>query len=136
MARHVLFIDDDTLAAQCVRHLLEREGIRVSLASNGKDGLDLARRHQPDLILLDVMMPGMDGFQVCREVRQDADLQHVSVVMLTAMQSAKLNEQAFSAGAEACLTKPFQPHRLLNAVHMALQNAAFKRSRLRTKPGG
>jgi CheY-like chemotaxis protein len=105
----------------------------VTVATTGKDGLDIARRHPPDLILLDVMMPGMDGFEVCKEVRQDAGLRKVSVVMLTAMESPKLNLRAFAAGAEVCVTKPFQPARLINAVHMVLQNSTRKEGRTGAK---
>jgi DNA-binding response OmpR family regulator len=135
VGRNVLFIDDDVLVGQWVRDLLEREGFHVTIALNGRDGLAAARRHPPDLILLDVVLPGMDGFDVCREIRQDSELSTVSVVMLTATKSPKLNANAFAAGAEACVTKPFQPHRLVNTVHMTLQNAALKKGRLRPKNG-
>lgn len=127
MATRVLFVDDDALMGRLVRDFLEQEGFQVTVAPSGKDGLDLARQSPPDLILLDIMMPGMDGFEVCRALRKDVQLHKVPVVMLTAMESAKLNEQAFAAGAEVCMTKPFRPDRLLNVVNLALQNAALKR---------
>jgi CheY-like chemotaxis protein len=127
MGSRVLFIDDDPLVRRVVRDFLEQEGFQVHLASSGKEGLDIARSQPPDMILLDIMMPGMDGFEVCRTIRRDHALHKIPVVMLTAMESQKLNERAFAAGAEVCMTKPFSPERLLNAVNIALQNAAMKR---------
>ena len=96
-------------------------------ATSGMTGLDLARSDPPDLFLLDIMMPGMDGFEVCEAIRRDQALCKVPVVMLTAMESQKLNERAFAVRAEVCMTKPFSPERLLNAVNIALQNALLKR---------
>jgi DNA-binding response OmpR family regulator len=124
---HVLFIDDDPLVAKVVQDLLEQEGFQVAVAISGMAGLDLARSDPPDLFLLDIMMPGMDGFEVCEAIRRDHALCKVPVVMLTAMESQKLNERAFAVGAEVCMTKPFSPERLLNAVNIALQNAFLKR---------
>jgi DNA-binding response OmpR family regulator len=123
----VLFIDDDPLVGKVVRDFLEQEGFQVAVATSGMAGLDLARSNPPDLFLLDIMMPGMDGFEVCDAIRRDQALCKLPVVMLTAMESQKLNERAFAVGAEVCMTKPFSPERLLNAVNIALQNASLKR---------
>lgn len=127
MGSCVLFIDDDPLVGKLVRDLLEQEGYRVAVATSGKEGLNVARTHPPDVFLLDIMMPGMDGFQVCEAIRRDDALRSIPVVMLTAMESQKLNERAFAVGAEACMTKPFSPERLLNAVNITIQNASLKR---------
>lgn len=133
MRKHVLFVDDDLHIGRLIQDLLERNGFQVTVAKTGKACLEMARVRPPDLIVLDVMMPGMDGFEVCRELRRDAGLHHVPVVMLTAMEDAKLNERAFAAGAEVCMTKPFQPDRLLQSVHLVLQTAARKRDRAERK---
>ncbi len=133
MRKHVLFVDDDVHIGRLIQDLLERQGFQVTVAKTGKACLEMARVHPPNLVVLDIMMPGMDGFEVCRELRRDAGLRLVPVVMLTAMEDAKLNERAFAAGAEVCMTKPFQPDRLLNSVHLALQNAARKRDRAKRK---
>ena len=129
MGKHILFVDDDALMGRLVSDALKQQGFQVSLAASGKEGLEGARRHPPDLIVLDIMMPGMDGFEVCQEIRRDHKLNSIPVVMLTAMDSSKLNERAFAAGAEVCMTKPFRPDRLVNMVQITLQNAARK-----TKP--
>ncbi len=133
MGKHVLFVDDDVHIGRLIQDLLEHHGFQVTVAKTGKTCLEMARVHPPNLVLLDIMMPGMDGFEVCRELRRDAGLHHVPVVMLTAMEDPKLNERAFAAGAEVCMTKPFRPDRLLNSVHLALQNAARKRDRAERK---
>jgi CheY-like chemotaxis protein len=78
------------------------------------------------VILLDVMMPGMDGFEVCGAIRRDHALHKIPVVMLTAMESQDLHERACAAGAELCMTKPFWPEGLLNAVNIALQNVTLR----------
>jgi len=127
MGCRVLFIDDDPLVGKLVRDLLEQEGYQVAVAISGKEGLNIARAQPPDVFLLDIMMPGMDGFQVCEAIRRDDALRSIPVVMLTALESQKLNERAFAVGAEACMTKPFSPDRLLNAVNITIQNASLKR---------
>ena len=127
MGCRVLFIDNDPLVGKLVRDLLEQEGYQVAVAISGKEGLNIARAQPPDVFLLDIMMPGMDGFQVCEAIRRDDALRSIPVVMLTAMESQKLNERAFAVGAEACMTKPFSPERLLNAVNITVQNASLKR---------
>lgn len=129
MGKNVLVVDDDALIVRYVQDVLEQEGFSVTVAPNGKEALEAARTQQPDLILLDVMMPQMNGFEVCKALRLDLKCRSIPVVMLTAMEDRKLNEYAFTAGAEVCMTKPFQPDRLLNAVKMALEAAARKRIR-------
>jgi DNA-binding response OmpR family regulator len=123
MRKHILFIDDDALLRRLVHDLLDHEGYHVSLASSGTEGLASARSQPPDLILLVLMMPGMDGFEVCREIRRDHRLSAIPVVMLTAMDSSDVNTQALTAGADMCVSKPFRPDTLRTAVTTALQVA-------------
>jgi CheY-like chemotaxis protein len=124
--KHILFIDDDALLRRLVHDMLEHEGYTLTLASSGAEGLASARGQPPDLILLDLMMPGMDGFEVCREIRRTPRLSAMPVVMLTAMKNSDLNKQALTAGADLCLSKPFQPDTLLTAVTTALQAALLR----------
>jgi CheY-like chemotaxis protein len=134
MGAHILCVDDDHLIRRLVHDVLEQEGFKVSLATSGKQGLEIAHASPPDLILLDIMMPGMNGYEVCQALRQDAQLYKIPVVMLTAMESSNLDEDAFAAGAELCMTKPFRPDRLVNAMNVALQNAALKYGKGVKKP--
>lgn len=132
--KRILVVDDEPRMINFIRMNLELEGSKILSAKNGLEALDQVRRHNPDLILLDIMMPGMNGFEVCQALRQDAQLYKIPVVMLTAMESSKLNEDAFAAGAELCMTKPFRPDRLVNAMNVALQNAALKYGKGVKKP--
>jgi two-component system alkaline phosphatase synthesis response regulator PhoP len=128
VGRHVLFVDDDVHIGRLIQDLLQQNGYQVTVAKTGKACLEIVRVQPPDLVILDIMMPGMDGFEVCRELRRETTMQQIPVLMLTAMEDPKLNARAFAAGAELCMTKPFRAEKLLSAVHLALQNAARKRS--------
>jgi len=126
VGKRVLMVDDDPNFGRLVRELLERNGYAVTVVTSGTACLETARREPPDLIVLDVMMPGMDGYDVCQELRNDAGLRNVPVVILTAMEDPKLNQRAFAAGAKLCMTKPLRPDKFLHAVQMALLSAARK----------
>lgn len=123
----ILVVDDTPEIRELLQIHLEAAGYEILTASNGQEALAIVATHAPDLILLDVMMPELNGFQVCEALRRDPALETTPVVMLTAMENQKLNELAFEAGAEVCMTKPFQPDRLVNIINLALDNAARKR---------
>jgi len=129
MGKHVLYVDDDVDLRRFVKGLLERHGYQVTIAGTGEAGLEVARAHPPDLIMLDIILPGLDGFEICQQLRGDEGLRGVPVLMLTGMEDAKLNERAFAAGAQMCMTKPLQADKLLNAVQLALKSATMKRQR-------
>jgi two-component system OmpR family response regulator len=137
MGKHVLYVDDDVDLRRFVKGLLERHGYQVTIAGTGEAGLEVARAHPPDLIMLDIMLPGLNGFEICQQLRGDEGLRGVPVLMLTGMDDAKLNERAFAAGAQVCMTKPLQADRLLSAVQMVLKSAAQKRQQTekQRKPG-
>jgi len=117
----VLIIDDQPFFITMQQNLLRQQGYRVLAASNGAEGLARARQHKPDLILLDIEMPGMDGFAVCQKLKQDEALRHIPVIILTATQDVKLNERAFKAGAEITVLKSVSGERLLNMLRIALE---------------
>ncbi len=117
----ILIIDDQPFFVTMQQNMLKRQGYRVLAATNGADGLAQAKQHKPDLILLDIAMPGMDGFAVCEKLKQDAELRHIPVVILTATQDTKLNEKAFRAGAEVTVLKSVSGERLLNMLRIALE---------------
>jgi CheY-like chemotaxis protein len=117
----VLIIDDQPFFITMQETLLKKQGFRVVSAANGQEGLAKAKQHKPDLILLDIEMPGMDGFAVCQKLKQDETLKHIPVIVLTATQDAKLNERAFKAGAEITLLKSVPADRLLNMVRIAME---------------
>lgn len=118
----ILIVDDQPFFVTMQQNLLKQKGFRVLSAANGADGLAQAKQHKPDLILLDIEMPGMDGFAVCQKLKQDGDLKQIPVVILTATQDPKLNERAFKAGAVITILKTVSGERLLNMLRIALDS--------------
>jgi CheY-like chemotaxis protein len=119
-AKTILLIDDQPFFLTLQQSMLQRHGYRVLAASDGPEGLAMAKQHKPDLILLDIEMPGMDGFTVCETLKQDRALRKIPVIILTQTQAPKLNEKAFRAGAEITILKSVAGERLLNVLRIAL----------------
>jgi CheY-like chemotaxis protein len=117
----ILIIDDQPFFITMQQNMLQRQGYRVVSASNGTEGLAQAKKVKPDIILLDVEMPGVDGIEVCRQVKEDPDLKHIPVIILTATQDPKLNERSFKAGAEITILKSVPGERLLNMLRLSIE---------------
>jgi CheY-like chemotaxis protein len=117
----VLIADDQLPIRQLLRATLSRIGLRVVEATNGNEALALARRERPDLVLMDVGMPQMDGLEVCRALRSDPDLSDTPVFILTARAQQAEREKGMASGATVYLTKPFKPAdlRTLLREHLA-----------------
>jgi CheY-like chemotaxis protein len=124
----ILCVDDDPLILQLNGDILRFHGYTVLTAPDGATALELAARERPALILLDIMMPEMDGFMVCRRLKADPALKAIPVIVLTAMTDPKLNIRAFDAGAELALRKPAEPAVVLRTIEAALALAAAKLS--------
>lgn len=103
----ILVIDDDSITRLTLGTLLEGSGYHVEMAENGPEGLAKAKKILPDVILLDVMMPGMDGYEVCRHLRADSKLAEVPIFMITALDDRNSRLAGLSAGADDFLTKPY-----------------------------
>ena len=103
----ILVVDDDPRLLHIVEMYLSIEGYDVVTAENGEDGLKEAEAARPDLVILDIMMPGMDGIEACRRIRTNAETQSVPVVMFSALSSDDDIERARLAGANHLITKPF-----------------------------
>ena len=114
MAKRVLVVDDEQNIVDILRFNLEREGYEVITAEDGVQGLNLARSSDPDLILLDVMMPEMDGFQVCRELRKEDKL--TPIIMLTAREEEADRVMGLELGADDYVSKPFSVRELMARV--------------------
>ena len=112
----VLVIEDDPLAARLLEHQLSAEGYHVSVALNGLQGLRVCRAERPDLVLLDLMLPGMDGFEVLSQIRSDPRTAEIPVVVVSAKTDPADQEMAARIGANAYLAKPFQRAELLETV--------------------
>ncbi|AKH21028.1 response regulator transcription factor [Sedimenticola thiotaurini] len=124
MSQHILIVDDEKNIAISVDYLLRREGYAVSVAHDGEEGLRLIREERPDLVLLDIMMPRLDGFQVCEAVRQDPALAGIRIVMLTAKGRDAEREKGLALGADAYITKPFSTRELVSQIKALLAPAA------------
>jgi two-component system alkaline phosphatase synthesis response regulator PhoP len=103
----VLVVDDEPNIVVALEFLLENEGYKVEKAYNGADALKLAAASLPDIIVLDVMMPGMDGFEVARQIRNQPALEYTKIVFLTAKGTQRDKESGYASGAEYYLIKPF-----------------------------
>jgi two-component system, OmpR family, alkaline phosphatase synthesis response regulator PhoP len=113
----VLIIDDEPNIRETAAFILEMEGFRVIKACNGEEGLSYIHKYHPKLILLDVMMPRMDGYTLCRIIKQNAGTAGIFVVMLTA-KGQKVDEQkAREMGADAYMTKPFDAEEIVSYLH-------------------
>jgi two-component system phosphate regulon response regulator PhoB len=117
----ILLIDDERDLIELVRYNVEREGFDVIATHDGREGLEIARKHHPELILLDVMMPGMDGLEVCRALRRDPATERTPVIMLTARASESDRVVGLELGADDYLTKPFSPRELVARVKAVLR---------------
>ena len=111
----ILVIDDDDLVLRTVQRALKIYGHHVMVAGGGAEGIQLARRHRPDLIILDVVMPGLNGYQVCRTVRNDPLMEKIPILFLTARSKIEDKIEGFRAGADDYLTKPFNMEELRSA---------------------
>lgn len=119
----VLVIDDDELVSRTLQRALKIYGYQVMVANSGTEGLQLARRHRPDLFILDIMMPGADGYQVCRQIRGDPLLSDLPVLFLTAKAKDEDKIEGFRAGADDYLSKPFNMEELQLRVKAILRRA-------------
>ncbi|NWF78975.1 MAG: response regulator transcription factor [Chloroflexi bacterium] len=116
----ILLVEDELTFAETLRYNLEREGYSVIHAPDGVEGLELARRQQPDLIVLDIMLPRLDGFSVCRILRQESD---IPVIMLTARQDEVDRIAGLELGADDYITKPFSLGEFLARLRAILRRS-------------
>jgi DNA-binding response OmpR family regulator len=116
----VLLVEDDANVSEVVSRYLEREGFAVETAADGHEALDRALREPPDLMVLDIMLPGMDGLEVCRRVRAKAP---IPIIMLTALGEENDRVVGLDLGADDYITKPFSPRELTARVKSVLRRA-------------
>lgn len=117
----VLVVDDEDNIIELIRLGLRYEGFQVETASNGEDGIALAQRIDPDLVILDVMMPGIDGIEVCRRLRNNPTTHDVPILMLTAKDEVGDRILGLQTGADDYLTKPFDFYELLERIKAILR---------------
>lgn len=121
MGYRVLVVDDSEVLRKIVSFNLTREGYSVDEAKDGKEALEKLQQIKPDLVILDIMMPYVDGFEVLRRMRKDPELANIPVIMLTAKGGEDDPKTALELGANGFLTKPFSPIKLLEEVRRVIQ---------------
>jgi DNA-binding response OmpR family regulator len=112
----VLVVEDERDVAELIRYNLTREGYEVVVAATGADGLKQARELRPDLVLLDIMVPQLNGWEVCRRLKQDTETRHIPIIMVTGRVEEGDKVLGFEMGADDYVTKPFSPRELLARV--------------------
>lgn len=122
----ILAVDDEPDILEIISYNLNKEGYEVLTASNGADAIRMAREQKPDLIILDIMMPKMDGIETCRQIREIDKLKNTFVVFLTARDEEFVEIMGFSAGADDYISKPIKPRALLSRINAILRRSGGK----------
>ncbi len=120
-SKKILIVDDEVDLVETVRFPLEMEGFNVLVSYNGEDALNQARKEKPDLILLDLMLPKLDGYKVCRLLKFDERYKNIPILMLTAKTQEKDKALGMETGANDYITKPFDLDRLVEKVKSYLK---------------
>ena len=126
--RKILVIEDDENIQELVKYNLEKDGFAVLTSLVGEEGLDIASKEQPDLILLDLMLPGIDGLDVCRILKSDSRTEQIAIVMMTAKGEESDIVVGLELGADDYVTKPFSPKVLLARIKAVLRRKSGKPS--------
>jgi two-component system, OmpR family, alkaline phosphatase synthesis response regulator PhoP len=120
MANRILIADDEQNIVISLEYLMRREGFEVSVAQDGDEAIAKIHAEQPDLVLLDIMMPKMNGFEVCQEIRSDPKLKGVRILMLTAKGRETEIAKGLALGADGYMTKPFSTKELVERIRALL----------------
>ena len=131
--KRVLVVDDDAKTVELIKLYLNRDGYKVLVAYDGVDALRLTREGRPDLIVLDLMLPGMDGLEVCRTIRDESDM---PIIMLTARTTGEDKLTGLGLGADDYVSKPFSPRELAARVRAVLRRLPGERGPTEIKRGG
>jgi len=121
MSKKILIVDDDTGIMVALKFLLEQNGYDTLIAFSGEDAMEVVERHHPDLILLDVLLPVVDGFEVCQRVRENPDFKDIRIVLVTALGSEAHVVRGLDRGADAYVVKPFSNAALMAKVRELLE---------------
>ena len=121
MAKEILIVDDEPNVVVPIQFLMEQQGYRVMIAERGEDALDLIYQYKPDLVLLDIMLPGIDGYEVCEIVRLNPNFRKVKIIFLTAKGREEEIAKGLALGADVYITKPFSNTELVAKVKELLE---------------
>ncbi|MGH2457318.1 MAG: response regulator transcription factor, partial [Chloroflexota bacterium] len=124
----ILVVDDEPYILRALSYLLTREGYQVIVADNGEDGLARAREIRPPLVFLDIMMPRLNGYDVCEQIKRDPSLAGTYVIMLSAKGQRDDREEGLQRGADEYVTKPFSPREIAHRVRALLTARASQQT--------
>jgi two-component system cell cycle response regulator DivK len=124
MTRRILVVEDHEDNRRILRDLLTNVGFQLIEAETGPDGVEMAKMHQPDLILMDLQLPGIDGYEAARQIRADPRLSSVPIIAVTSYALSGDEERAFAAGCSAYISKPYSPRQLLASIREHLPASA------------
>ncbi|MEK6781370.1 MAG: response regulator transcription factor [Bacteroidota bacterium] len=127
-SQKVLVVDDEEPILELLKYNLEKQGYEVRVASDGQAGIEIAKKFHPDLVLLDIMMPKMDGVETCRLLRANTDLQNTFIVFLTARAEEYSEIAAFDVGADDYILKPIKPRALMSRISALFRRESKKQS--------
>jgi two-component system alkaline phosphatase synthesis response regulator PhoP len=136
MSQKILLVDDEEDILEFLSYNLIKDGFEILTANNGAKGLALAKKHKPDLVILDVMMPEMDGVDVCQRIRELPELDETLVLFLSARAEDYSELAGFSAGADDYITKPIKPKLLISRVNAILRRKSRNKAVNNIKVGG
>ena len=122
MPKEILIVEDEPGVVVAIQFLMEQQGHNVMVAERGEDALDLIYKYKPDLVLLDIMLPGISGWEVCEIIRLNPDFRNVKIVFLTARGDETEMARGLALGADAYITKPFSNDQLVASVTAILEN--------------
>jgi DNA-binding response OmpR family regulator len=121
LKKEILIVDDEPNAVVPIQFLMEQQGYRVMIAERGEDALDLIYQYKPDLVLLDIMLPGIDGYEVCEIVRLNSEYRNIKIIFLTALGREEQIARGLILGADAYITKPYSNAELVAKIKEILQ---------------
>jgi len=123
----ILVVEDDTSTAELIKFTLETKGLKVDLAGDGGEAVKKVRINTPDLIILDIMLPTMDGFQVCEIIKHNVLYQNLPIIMLSAKVRREDISMGLEKGADEYITKPFDPNQLVERISFYLSKKQEKK---------
>jgi DNA-binding response OmpR family regulator len=121
--RQILLVEDDLYSAETLQFALEAKGHKVTLATNGRDALNMVNNEMPQLIILDIMMPKMDGYHFCRLLKFDARFKHIPVIIVSSKIQEADRKLGLACGGDEYITKPYDLNMLINTVEKYLDNS-------------
>jgi len=121
MPNKILIVEDEPSIVVPLQFLMEQNGYDVMVTTNGEEAVDLIKAKIPDLLLLDIMLPGLDGFEICQIIRGTRNLQHIKIIFLTAMGRDTDQAKGMAIGADAYITKPFSNANVVESVRSLLE---------------